>query len=706
MSDDPLMQGLIAGFAVEAQELCEKVTRNLLDLERPADPEAAARHYAAVARGLHTLKGTAATVGFEDLSLIAHRLEDVLAPHRRALGALPSPVTDAMLRSLDALLAAVRARAEGREVDSPLAEISALLDDTMTVVPAAGAAPEPEGARPAPAHPPEAAEAEEVEVDDGTWRVRVRDVMALMREVERMRELRLRLELRRRQLEDAVHALGKVPGLDDARMSLAGLATALNADAHEAGDIVDSAEDGLKVIGTQPLRTVLEPLRRTVRDLARQLGKEARLELVGGDVALDRRLLAALRGPLVHLARNSVDHGIERPEAREAAGKHREGVITVRVEQQGNMLFVTAEDDGGGIDVERVRDVALERGLVPAERLAAMSAPELQQLIFEAGFTTSRRVTEASGRGVGLDVVKSQVRALDGMVEAQSARGQGTRFILTLPVEFGSSPLLAVRAGEHRFGVPMPAIEAVVAASPETLQVSRSRVQLLFRDQLVPVFTLSAVLGIGQAGAPEPGTPLVVLKAQARHVAVAVDEVLGDRELVIRPLPPELREVPAYQGAATLAGGELLLVLRADWLADTTGRPRASADQTRRALVVDDSLTARALHRTVLESAGFTVHTASSGPQALGQLKQAVYDVVVCDIGMEGMDGFAFTQALRARPETRALPVVLVSAHDSESDKARGLAAGADAFLSKRECVSGRLVRELSQVMSKRRAAS
>lgn len=722
MAVDPLMQGLLQGFATEAQDLCEKVTRDLLDLERPGDGAAAARLYDAVARGLHTLKGTAATVGLEDLSAIVHRLEDVLAPHRKASSALPGGVTDAMLRSLDAFLASVRAQADGRETESPLAEIHALLDspaangapataeDEPVAAPGAGRAVErtvATAAEKAAAEKAAAAEAA-LETDDGTWRVRVRDVMNLMREVERLRELRLRLEQRRRELEDAVAGLSAVPGLEDARLGLANLVRALGTDAEEAGDIVDSAEEGLKAIGTVPVRTILEPLRRAVRDLCRNLEKEAKVSLVGGDLALDRRVLTALRGPLIHLVRNAVDHGIEAPDTREKRGKHREGAVTVRLEQQGNMLFVTVEDDGGGVDSDRIREVAIDRGVASADKLATMAPSQVQQLIFEPGFSTARKITDTSGRGVGLDVVKNQVRGLEGHVEVQSTPGQGSRFVLTLPVEFGSSPLLAVRAGEHRFGVPMPAIEALVATEKKNLRVGRSRVQVAYRDQLVPVHLLGSMLGLGQPGVPEEGQVLLILQSQGHRLAIAVDEVLGDRDLVIRPLPLELREVAAYQGAATLAGGELLLVLRADWLVDTTAKPLVGdgAGGSRRALVVDDSLTARALHRTMLESGGFTVHTASSGPQALDQLKNATYDVVVCDIGMDVMDGYQFTQALRQRVDTRQLPVVLVSAHDSDTDRSRGLAAGADAFLSKKECVSGRLISEISAVMGRRRAAS
>jgi len=195
----------------------------------------------------------------------------------------------------------------------------------------------------------------------------------------------------------------------------------------------------------------------------------------------------------------------------------------------------------------------------------------------------------------------------------------------------------------------------------------------------------------------------MVLRSIGQQVALAVDEVLGDRDLVIRPLPPELRALPAYQGAAVLAQGQLMLIVRSEWLTDPERLLTTITSAGHRALVVDDSLTARALHRAALESGGFLVHTASSGQQALEQLATGSYDVVVADVMMMGMDGLAFTRKLRSRPETRNVPVVLVSARDADSDRARGMAAGADAFLSKKDCASGRLLTEVSSVMSRLR---
>ena len=728
---DPLLEQLLAGFVDESQEIYERVTRSLMELEKsPAQGPS----FDELARGLHTLKGSAATLGLEELADFAHRMEDVILPLRGSAKPLPATVADAVLKSLDVWMARLRAIAAKGELPE-LGPSFVLLEKvkpagagtpkkkngagkngkgrTAPETPAASVPPPPEVA---PAQAPATSPAEPApapaapdEAQGDSWRVTTRQVIALLHEVERLREVRLRVEERRRELEKAILQLDRL-GIQaetaEARALLLGVRRSLGADGEEAADIVASMEEGLKAISTVPVRTVLDPLRRAVRDLCKATGKQARLAVVGAEVSLDRRVIEQLRGPLIHLVRNAVDHGLEMPDVREARGKHPEGALTIRVEQQGNMLFIEVGDDGAGLDLEQIREAALRRALVAPEELANMSIQQLHQLIFRPGFSTRTEATEFSGRGVGLDVVRNQIQALQGHVEVQSVAGQGARFVLTLPADLGSSPVLVVRCGEHQLGVPMAAVESSRAARSKDLRVGRSRVQLDHREQLIPVQDLGALVGLRQQEVPAEGQPLLILLAQGRRLALSVDEVLGDRELVIRPLPADVRELPAYQGAATLARGELVLILRPDFLVSSERRAEAGLAGTRRALVVDDSLTARALHRTALETGGYLVHTASNGRQALEQLRHSAYDVMVCDIGMDEMDGYELTAAVRQRAETDSMPILLVSARDSDSDRQRGMAVGADGFLTKKECVSGRLLSEVSTVIARRKGAA
>src|SRR6266849_7351074 len=422
---DPMMEQLLPGFVDECKEIVERVTDHLIELEKAHEQA----HFDDLARGLHTLKGSAATLGLSELSELAHRMEDAVLPLRGKGAALPGALTDALLKTLDTWMAHLRATTAKSDLPDLRPShklLEAVRHAVQAVEPGKAAANnskkpskrerEARAARaePTPAEP--AAEDESVPGEEaGSWRVRTREVVSLLHEVERLREVRLRLEERRRELERGLSQLARLGILAqtaEVRALLMGVQRALSADGDEAGDIVASMEDELKAICTLPVRTVLEPLRRSVRDLCKQSGKLARLSIVGGEVSLDRRVLEQLRGPLVHLVRNAVDHGLELPEAREAAGKHREGALTIRVEQQGNMLFIEVADDGVGLDVPRIKEAALLRGIVPAEELASMGPAQINQIIFRPGFSTRTDVTELSGRGVGLDVVRNQIQAL------------------------------------------------------------------------------------------------------------------------------------------------------------------------------------------------------------------------------------------------------------------------------------------------------
>ncbi len=713
MPVDPLLQGLVAGFAVEAQEVVQKVTMDLLELERDGmETDALSKLYVRLGRHLHTLKGSAASLGMQDLSDIAHKLEDALAPLKANPQKMPRPVVDILLHGLDLFLLRAQAHADGRGdalpdpaaalaqlvADAPPPEVAAAMGAPASA-PAADASPRGEAAEPAPMPMPEAVP----ESADTGWRVSSRQVTALMREVERLREVRLRFEERGRELDRVVTLLAKqglLAETAEARSLLSGTSRSLRTDGEETGDIVEALEEGLKAITTRPVRTILDPLQRMVRDLSRQLGKEARLSVVGSELSLDRRLLEKLQGALVHLLRNAVDHGLELPAQRERAGKHHEGALTMRVEQQGNLLFLECADDGAGIDVERVRKVAEARGVVTSEETARLNENQVRDLIFRPGFSTRTDVTDTSGRGVGLDAVRASVEALQGRIEVASTPGQGTRFMMTLPVDLGSSPVLVVRALETLVGLPMLAVEATQLARADSLRLGKRRAHLEYQGQLLPVVDIGARLGLRAMAPPAEGQPLLIVQSGGKRVALAVDAVVGDRDLVIRPLPSEVRDVPAWQGAATLSRGELLLICRPDWLVTDTSQTQVVAQ--RRALVVDDSLTARALHRAMLEAGGFTVHLAASGARALDRLQTDTYDVVICDLDMEEMDGVQLIAKLRERKETASLPVILVSAHDSAAAREKGLAAGADGYLSKRECAAGRLLAEVLDVMSRR----
>ncbi|MCC7538950.1 MAG: response regulator [Deltaproteobacteria bacterium] len=735
MASEALRRQLMKSFVQEARETCASLTLLVLEVER-AEGTSVASSYESLFRGLHNLKGTSDALGLRAVAALAHELEDVVDPYRRRPQALPSPLVDRMLSGLDELLALVIASADVAGAPPPLEPVAS---DRAQPTPSAPVREEAvvgvEVGEPVEQKPPRtsmassptiayprptgsASEGRQVFTTPPTtrgsspgtdtkiassWRVEAGQVVGLMRDVERLRELRLRLDAELRRVQKARELLeAEVPARSGSTdTALVDLRRALSSDRDEAADIVDALESSLKAICTVPMRVVVEPLQRVVRDACRMTGKRARLETSGRDVAIDRRVADALKSPLVHLVRNAVDHGIEPPETRVSLGKPAEGTVHVRAEQQGNVVFVVIQDDGSGIDIDRIRQMAVELTHVTPQQAAALSKDEIEKLIFTSGLSTRTSADHLSGRGVGLDVVLRQVETLGGRVEVVSDPGRGTRFTLSLPLELGSFPVLVVRAGELQLGLPTLAVERVITASPDAVDPMRDDLALVHQGTLLPLLDLGGVLRTREPLAPSAGQPVVVLSSQNERCAIVVDEVVGDWDLVIRPLSMELRHLLAYQGAATMPGGELLLVLSADWLVgQRTTAPARHAAQ--RALVVDDSLTARALHRVMLEAGGYTVHTVGSGAHALELLARGRYDVVVCDIHMEGVDGYELTRRTRANPRTASLPIVLVSNLDSDEDRRRGLAVGADGFLGKRECDGGRLLAEVNGAIGRR----
>jgi len=700
------LQRLVSNFASEAKALCEKAAREVLALERPEHAAAARRARDDLVRHLHTLKGSAATLGLTDVKEIAHRLEALVEGGE---GPLDAGAVDLFLRALDSSLVRVRAHASGDAAALPPVEPLLESLDQLLSTPAPGDADAAAEVTPTPARPPAGpAPAPAVEPEDESWRVSHGHVASLSGVSDRLRELRLRVIDRRREARVQLEAMEvRPPSVVEVRALLERVESVLTTVADDAEVVAGDLDDALKSISTLPISTALETLQRAARDAARATGKEAQLSAVGGELMVDRRLLDELRGPLIHLVRNAVDHGLEPPHARERAGKARVGALVIRAELRGNQLTLEVGDDGGGLDHRAIRATAVQRGLLGAAEVEALSPETLEQLIFRPGFSTRKDASDLSGRGVGLDVVATQVRRLGGTVAVKSVAGQGTQIRLVLPSRTGSAPVLPLAVGDALVGLPVVSVETVSRVQPRHVHRTARALHVEVEGQMVPLQDLGGLLKVRHPVVLEEQT-LVVARHLSTRFALVVDEVREHQDLSIRVLPEEVRSLAAYQGLAVLAGGALLPVLEPAWVAAAVaGREMAMPEAGEgRALVVDDSLTARAFHRAILEAAGYQVHLAASGAQALEHLRRARYDAVICDLAMAEMDGLQLTRAVRELHGGATVPVLVVSAHEEEAARARALQAGADAFLTKRECATGRLPAEVAAAIARRRGAA
>jgi two-component system, chemotaxis family, sensor kinase CheA len=524
------------------------------------------------------------------------------------------------------------------------------------------------------------------------------------------------------------HALGSAKGLPtDA-------ADELSAGERMLGELKDSAV-GMR---TLPVSMITGPLPRAVRDLAHTIGREVEFTVVGGETELDRVILESLSEPLTHLLRNSVIHGIEPPGEREQSGKPARGRIELRAVPRGGLVEITVCDDGRGVSTE-IMDEARQEG-------------SLADVLSRAGFSTAGEVTDLAGRGVGLDAVKAHVHSLGGRFEVTSEPGHGMAVSLLLPVALALLKVLLVQRGGAVYGLPIAGVEEVVTVSAST--TLQGRVSLDLRGRSLPVVDLAAVIGADAPPLP-PKPPALVLTADGRWLAAACDALLGEEEVVVKPLGPLLAGVSGYLGAAILGDGGIALLVEPGALIrghrraargglsvsappartvtvsrpapDGSGvataaapdghavsggpsvsggpgfaAPPAATTEPAKILVVEDSFIVRELQRCVLESAGHHVVTASDGREALDALgKDEEIELVVTDLEMPRLGGLDLTRAIRADEHRSSLPVVMVTSRGSEEDRRRGMEAGVDAYIDKQGFQQSALLATIDQLLGR-----
>jgi two-component system chemotaxis sensor kinase CheA len=586
-----LASDICADFLVEAREILDQLGEQMVALERrPADREC----LNAVFRGFHTIKGGAGFLDFNAMVVICHAVEDRLNAARGGAAPLDATAFDGVQHALDllvdmlqcasdgvpatpapeALLAALRAGTAGMAATAAATPVTAaiaafagtnddiddldfeaLLDSLHGAGGIPGEAPVDAPATPAAAPQPAPAvvaskprpvlATSPQEAADATVRVDVRRLDAMVNLVGELVLARNRLKTIRPRLRD-----------DDLDRAVASL------------DVATSRlQSAVMTARMQPVGRVFARFPKLARDVARQLHKQVDLEVVGADTELDRNLVEALADPLLHLVRNAIDHGIEMPEARRRAGKPEQGHVRLSAQQEGDHVAIEVRDDGGGIDPEKIRRIAVDKQLIDADAGARLSAEECLQLLFLPGFSTRDEVSDLSGRGVGMDVVQSRIRELSGSVQIHSEIGAGSRFAIRVPLTLAILPTLLVEIDDDVYALPMVRVVEVLAHDPgKAMWIDGQRV-LDLRQEPLPLFGLRDWLGVEEA--PLPASTCVVLQSGEQRFCLAVDRVRGREEVVIKALPPTLRGLPGYAGASLVGDGRMALILDVDALLRT-----------------------------------------------------------------------------------------------------------------------------------------
>jgi two-component system chemotaxis sensor kinase CheA len=463
--------------------------------------------------------------------------------------------------------------------------------------------------------------------------------------------------------------------------------------------------EGARSVLLFPFSSLLEFFPRMVRDLSREQGKETELFVKGDDIEVDRRVLEKLKDPLIHMIRNGVGHGVEKPEDRARKGKPRKGRIGIEIARlEGGHVEIAVSDDGVGIDPVMVKESAVRAGAATRTDADAMSERDAVQLIFRSEVTTSEKVDGLSGRGLGLAIALDNVRKIGGDIAVESAPSIGTTFRIRVPVNLASFRGVIMRAGDRLFAVPTSAMRRVVRVDASKLQTAGNREMVEVDGEAIPLFPLAATLGL-EPLRKERGAFIVavVLEANGNAAAFDVDEVIGEQEVLVKNLGRHLARLRLVSGATILGSGHVVPILNVPDLMRAaresappplgeTGDMKDAREAKKSILVVEDSITSRMLLKNILESAGYRVETSVDGRDAFAKLKISAYDLVVSDVDMPRMNGFELTARIRSDEAVSDTPVVLVTALGSREDRERGIDVGANAYILKSSFDQGDLL--------------
>jgi two-component system sensor histidine kinase and response regulator WspE len=740
MSGDLSGFSLMELFRMEAESQTATLSAGLVSLETTSptpemiDP---------LMRAAHSLKGAARIVGLDAIVQIAHAMEDCFVAAQKGGLVLRSEHVDLLLRGVD-VLAQVAQLGEAEvpawqtehtdEIGVLVSELKLARDDRLParlasplIVPSAAPVlaidevrkdmPD-RSARPAP----------EIERGhDRAVRVTAESLTRLLGLAGEalMQSHRLSplvdslwaLKGKQTQLLEALQALEDRFGSRDESPSiidherLAKAKDQVSQGLQKLGETVEGIEEFARQnetlssrlhheVLTSRMRPLGEGIRgfpRLVRDLARELGKQARFEVLGETTGVDRDILDRLEAPLNHLIRNAVDHGLETPEDRRASGKPAAGTVRLEARHRAGMLQITLSDDGRGIDLERLRAKVVERELTTAAIAKELSEAELLEFLFLPGFSTKEHVTEVSGRGVGLDVVHNMVRAVGGSVRVNAHAGKDTRFMLLLPITVSVIRALLVEIGGEPYAFPLSRIDRITVVDRSDLRELEGKPHVMLDDQPVGLVEASIVLELSRAPGIGERLPVVIASDRSHRFGVVVDRFLGERDLRVSPLDPRLGKVPDISSSSVLENGWPVLILDVEDMIRSidnmlSGRrlgklPAETVVQNvravKRVLIVDDSITVRELERQLLENHGYAVDVAVDGIDGWNAVRSAHYDLVVSDVDMPRMDGIQLVRQIKEDGRLKAIPVVIVSYKDREEDRIRGLDAGANSYLTK-----------------------
>jgi two-component system chemotaxis sensor kinase CheA len=731
-------------FKTEADEHIKHLNEGLLQLEREPGREDLIQ---LLLRSAHTLKGSARMLGLEEIGTIAHRMEDVFKDVENEKLKVDHRIMDLLFEGADGITRLVDELTSGKKPTVNIEQYEARVKDALEGKPLEGKEkPKPKKdekpgkkerpagveeapkakkeSKAAPKKKPKREKEEPARIEEPPAPSVDAGLESLKGHIDTIRVVNLtgELILNKTKLETKMyHAKELIENLEDILANWQEYTA--NGNSEEGRRRIQEVRSGLQKFyqdysddileldyNTQemqthalslrmlPISTLFEEFPRFVRDVSHEMKKNIELRIRGGETELDKRMLEELRGALIHLIRNACDHGIEPPEVRRGEGKPEMGVIDLYAYPRGNGVVIEIRDDGKGMDPQKIRETAVKRGFLDEKTAMEMSDEEMIYQTLRPGFSTSEIITDLSGRGVGLDVVKSNLEDLRGDMWIDTATGKGTTVGLEVPLTLAIINCLLVIVADEVYAIPLHFVEETIRMQVKDLKSERNREVVSHRGQVLMVVRLTELLGATPGSQLRPLQTeedyfyLVILRFRQQKLAMAVDSILRDQEVIVKSLGNYLKSVQYISGATILQEGEPALILNVFDVFQAaeieTGKGirhevEAAERPPKQILVVDDSITSRIVEKNILERAGYEVDAAVDGKEALEMIKHKDYQLFVVDIEMPGIDGFELTRRFRQIEATQETPVVIVTSRSSDQDKRRGIEVGAQAYIVK-----------------------
>lgn len=710
--DAEFLTRLLAIFKVEAEEHLGIISTGLVEMEK-SDPGKQSEIVERIYRESHSLKGAARSVNLANIVSICQAVEAIFSALKHKEIKPTAAIMDLLHRAVNSLGKQISGEEPSAADKATTVELLHKLDEALTQhkEPEASAREEQgKSAHVEPEHPAKgfahhAASSE-------TVRISTVKLDAILLQAEEMLSVKLATAQRATELRELKkefaqwkkeaaknrgkgHASPSEPFAASWEHKLTALLKTAEYDQRSVGMMVDNLLYDMKKALMLPMAVLLAVFPKLVRDQSRDAGKEVELTITGAEIETDRRIMEEMKDPLIHLIRNSIDHGIEMPDERGRKKKPACGHIKISASSKDNKMEIEVSDDGAGIDVVKVKSIAVKNGVLSQEEADRLSNAEAALLIFRSGVSTSPIITDLSGRGLGLAIVREKVEKLNGTITIDTQPDVGTTFRLVIPITLATFRGVFVKIGEHLFVIPSANVVRVARVKKEEVRTVENRETLSFDGHILPlarlgdVLKLNASTGTGQE--PAAKLQVVILGSVEKRMAFLVDEILHEQEVLVKPLGRQLARVRNISSATVLGNGKVVPILNVPDLmkstlkvANTTTKTvEETAEKRLSILVAEDSITARTLLKNILDSAGYDVKTAVDGVDAFTALHNGKFDLVVSDVDMPRMSGFDLTAKIRADKKLAELPVILVTALESREDRERGVGAGANAYIVK-----------------------